>query len=237
MSPVETVMREQRKKIILAAGIIFAGLWLTLVAYLLTADKQPVTINPGTVAVHAPSAVAVGSTPSATFNGSRKGGALLRHTASAPQWSYVQPAPKASMSSTSMRIHQTSSATVHSIGGGGGGGMYTTSGGGNGGRGIRYTANAYSGSIYIPTTHNSVTEVGASTANDVTTSSSVRAAMPRRIKTAKKDGIPGYNEDPDPDEIETPIGDVAWGLMLLLAAGYGYHVFLRKRPQSKEAKR
>lgn len=229
MSPVETVMREQRKKIILAAGIIFAGLWLTLVAYLLTANKQPVTITPGTVAVHAPSAVAVGSTPSATFNGSRKGGALLRHTTSAPQWSYVQHTPKASMSSTSMRIHQTSNATVQSVGGGGGGGMYTTSGGGNS-RGIRYTANAYSGAIYIPRTNKAVTEVGASSAASeaTTTFQESRASIAPHIRRVNDDAL---------DPFLDPIGDVAWGLMLLLAAGYGYHVFLRKRPQSKEAKR
>ena len=231
MSPVQSAMKEQRKKIIIGLGVIFGGLWLMLVAYLLSADKQPVTINPGTVAVHAPSPVAVGSAPSATFSGARKGAPLLRHSSSAPQWSYIQNTPKASMSSTSMRIHQTSSATVHSIGGGGGGGIYTTSGGSGGSRGIRYTANAYSGAIYIPTKNNSVSAVGASTANEVTTSSTAAAssAMPRRAKFATMDGLPGYNEDPDPDEVETPVGDVAWPLMILLTIAWGVRVRLRKQ--------
>ena len=231
MSPVQTVMKEQRKKIVIGLGVLFGGLWLMLVAYLLTADKQPVTITPGTVTVHAPSPVA--STPTATISSSRKSAPLLHHSSSVAQWSYLQHAPKASMSSTSMRIHQTSDASVHNVGGGGSNGIYATSGGGSGSRGIRYTANAYSGSIYIPTTHNSVSAVGASSANEVTTSSSAAApaAHPGRVRTATmEDGVyPGGRPDPMPDEIETPVGDVAWGLMLLLTIGWCVRVRLRKQ--------
>lgn len=233
MSPVQTVMNNQRKKIIIGLGVVFGGLWLMLVFYLLTGNKQPVTITPGTIAVHAPSPVAIGSTPSATFRGSRKGSLILHHSASAPQWSYVQQAPKASMTSTSMHIHQTSDAAVKTVGGGGGGnGIYATSGGSTGSRGIRYTANVYSGTIYVPTRHNAVTEVGASTANDVATTSSVRAAGPKR---AVKDDFPVYPEDHVPDEVETPVGDVAWGLMGLLALAYACIVYNRKKQSTTPA--
>lgn len=221
MSPIQTAQNKQRKKVILGFGVIFVGLWLTLLCYLLTGDKQAIPSAPAAqVTVHAPSPVAMGSSPTATFRSSRRAAPLIHHGAATPSWSYVQSAPKATMGSTSMRIHQTSSATLQSIGGaGGGGGIYTTSGGSSSGKGIRYTAVAYTGTIYIPTKHNSVTEVGASTANDVTTTSSVRAGVQRRAKM--EDGVlPGYNEDPEPDEIETPVGDVAWGLMILLVAGY-----------------
>ena len=221
MSPIEIAMNKQRKKVILGFGVVFGGLWLLLVIYLLTGNKQTIPSVPAAqVTVHAPSPVAIGSTPAATFRSSRRVAPLIHHSAATPSWSYVQSAPKATMGSTSMRIHQTSSATLQSIGGAGGsgGGIYTTSGGGNSGKGIRYTAVAYTGAIYIPTKHNSVSEVGASTANEVTTTSSVRAGVQRRAKM--DDGLPGYNEDPVPDEVETPVGDVAWGWMILLAAGY-----------------
>ena len=142
-------------------------------------------------------------------------------------------APTIAMGSTSAHIHQTSSASVHSIGGGsmqGSGALATVSGSRNSGRGIHATSSAYTGSIYIPIQNHSVTAVGASNADQVVQQK--MGITPRRSTT---DGeLPGYNEDPEPDEVVTPVGDVAWILMFLLAAGYCYHIFLRKRPQSKE---
>lgn len=232
MSPIEFVMLKLRKQLILAAGIIFGSLWLLLVAYLLTgSDKQPIAPSPGSVAVHAPS-VTGGGMPSATYSAPKSSSSLHHHTIPSPvHWSYVENTPKSAMSSTSMRIHQTSSATVHSIGGGGtAGGIATTSGRNNSGQGVRYTAMAYSGSIYMPKARNAVTEVGASNAHSeaTTTMQEGEATISPHIRR-----VGGNPHGPFPD----PIGDVTWGLMILLAAGYGYHVFLRKRPQSKETKR
>ena len=234
MSPIEFVMLKQRKQVILAAGIVFASLWFILVVYLLMGGgKQPTTITPNVVAVHAPS-VTGGGLPTATYTSPRtSSSSILHHSTSSPiQWSYIENMPHASMSSTSMRLYQTSSATVHSIGGGGAaGGIATTGGGNNSGKGVRYTAMAYSGSIYVPKARNAVTEVGASSANSEATTTYNTTQGPNSAPNIRR--LPGHEEE----WWLTPIGDVTWGLLILLAAGYGYHVFLRKRPQSKEAKR
>ena len=122
--------------------------------------------------------------------------------------------PNASMGSTSMRIHQTSDATVHQIGGGGGGmGIATTSGGSNSGRGINY-----SGAIYVASM-SAVTAVGASTATSLaTTVTEEPAAAPDRRR------VDHNPHGPFPD----PVGDVAWPLMALLAIGYALFLY-RKR--------
>ena len=73
MSPIQTAQNKQRKKVILGFGVIFVGLWLTLLGYLLTGDKQALPSAPAAqVTVHAPSPVATGSTPAATFRSSRR---------------------------------------------------------------------------------------------------------------------------------------------------------------------
>ena len=225
MNPVQIVKYQQRKKLIIGLGVVFGGLWLLLVFYLLTGNKEP--IPTAHITVHAPSPVATGSMPTATFRSSRRATQLNRQTASMPQWSYLPNAPKAMMGSTSMHVHQISSATVHSIGGAGGnGGGYTSSGGHKSGKSTPSITAGFSGAIYLPTAHNAVTEVGARQANEVTTASSVRMGSPRRMTM---DEFPEYPEDPVPDEIETPIGDVAWGWMMLLTIAWCVRVRLSKR--------
>ena len=224
MNPVQIVKYQQRKKLIIGFGVVFTGLWLLMVFYWLTDNKEP--IPSAHVTIHAPSPVATGSMPTATFRSSRRATQLNRQTASMPQWSYLPNAPKAMMESTSMHVHQISSATVHSIGGAGGNGGGYTTGGSTKGKGMPAIAAAYSGSIYIPTTHNAITEVGARQANEVSTASSVSMGSPRRMTM---DEFPEYPEDPVPDEIETPIGDVAWGWMLLLTIAWCVRVRLSKR--------
>ena len=224
MNPVQIVKYKQRKKLIIGLGVVFGGLWLLLVFYLLTGNKEP--IPTAQVTVHAPSPVATGSMPTATFRSSRRATQLNRQTASMPQWSYLPNAPKAMMSSTSMRIHQTSSATLQSIGGAGGNGGGYTTGGSTKGKSTPSITAGFSGAIYLPTAHNAVTEVGARQANEVSTASSTLMASPRRMTM---DDFPEYPEDPVPDEIETPIGDVAWGWMLLLTIAWCVRVRLSKR--------
>lgn len=228
MSPVEIAMQLQRKHIIIGAGIVFCGLWLCLVAYFLFGEKTPAPVNSGAVAVRSASPVATLNAPTVSVKAPRSSAAPLLHH-NTPAYSYVSTSatPKAAMSSTSMRIHQTSDAAVQSIGSGGGSGVIaTTSGGSTGGRGIRYTSIAYSGTIYVPTKNNAITAVGATTAGDV---ASQRIGAPRRATKTEDGQLPGYNEDPVPDEVEQPIGDVAWGWMLLFTIGWCVRVRLRKQ--------
>lgn len=227
MNLIEIAMQLQRKHIIIGAGIVFFGLWLCLVAYLYFGEKYQAPVTPGVVDVRSASPVATSNAPTVSVRAPRSSAAPLIHH-SAPTYSYVSTSatPKASMSSTSMRIHQTSSASVKTIGGGGGGGIATTSGGSSGGRGIRYTSVSYSGAIYVPTTNNAVTAVGATQAGDV---ASQRIGAPRRATKTEDGEYPVDRPDPVEDEVYTPVGDVAWVLMLLLTIAWCVRVRLRKQ--------
>ena len=223
MNPVQIVKYKQRKKLIIGLGVVFGGLWLLLVFYLLTGNKEP--IPTAHITVHAPSPVATGSTPAATFRSSRRATQLNCQTASMPQWSYLPNAPRATMGSTSIRIHLTSSATVHSIGGGGGGGaLYTTSGGGNSGKGIRTTSSSISfgGNLVALSASTAITSPGAKEASSLASTTAVSGSQerPGRIKTV--------NGDPK-DPFLDPVGDVAWGWMLLLTIAWCVRVRLSKR--------
>ena len=59
MSPVQQAIKARNKKFVIAGGVLFGGLWLFLVFYLLSGgDKVPVENQPGAVAVSAVSPVA-----------------------------------------------------------------------------------------------------------------------------------------------------------------------------------
>ena len=224
MSPVEIAIQLRRKHLIIGAGIVFVGLWLCLMAYFFFGEKTQAPVTPGAVTVRSASPVATPNAPTVSLTTPRSSVAPLHHNA--PTYSFITtPAtPKATMSSTSMHIHQTSDAAVQSIGGGGNGTIATTSGSRSGSRGISYTSVAYSGAIYVPTSSNAFTAVGASQAGDV---ASQRIGAPRRA-TMTEDGE--YPEDrPDPVPDETPVGDVAWALMLLLTIGWCVRIRLRKQ--------
>lgn len=235
MNPIQQAIANRNKKIVIGVGILFAGLWVMLVMYVL-AESQKYTpeVHPGVVEVHSASPTG-GGAPAATYAPRRVSAPLIHSSHATHQWSYI--APKATMHSTSssMRLYQTSSASVHSVGGGnGGGGIATTNGQNNSDKGIRYAALAYSGAIYIPMINNAVTAVGAAHADDV--SSHKMSVIKRRARYEQDGEYPDDRPDPvlDPEEPESPVGDVAWGLMALLVGAYGYHLFRRNRPQSKE---
>lgn len=225
MSPIEKAMQLQRKHIILGAGIVFAGLWLCLVAYLYLGEKTQAPVTPGIVAVRSASPVATSNAPTVSVRAPRSYAAPLLHH-SAPTYSYVSTSatPKAAMSSTSMRIHQTSSASVKTIGGGGGGGIATTSGGSSGGRGIRTSSGSYGGSLIALAASTPVTSPGA---KEVTNIASMAESSTQRPGIKKVVDDP---EEPFPNPVPpTPVGDVAWVLMLLLTIAWCVRVRLRKQ--------
>ena len=220
MSPIEIAMQIQRKHMVLGAGIAFGCLWLMLVFYLMTQGNEQHPAHPAEVAVHPASPVAGGSTPSATFRSSRSFAPQVHYSAPTPQWSYVQQAP---MSSTSMHIYQTSSATVHHIGGGGaGGGIALTSGGGNGGRGVHSSSIGYGGSMVALSSSIALAAPGASEATSLasTTESGASHARFGHIRTTTGDPM---------DPFLDPVGDVAWVLMVLLTIGWCVRVRLKKQ--------
>ena len=221
MSPVETVMQSNRKKIIIGAGIVAGGLWILLVMYLLAESKKDYSVaQPGVVAVHAPSPVGGSSSPSATFRSSRLFTPQVQYSVPTYQWSFVEQAP---MTSTSMHLYQTSSATVHHVDGGGAGvGIALTSGGNNGGRGNRSSSISYGGSLLALSSSVALASPGAREATSLasTTEESASQNRPGRIKTTNSDPL---------DPFLDPIGDIAWPLMLLLTIGWCVRLRLRKQ--------
>lgn len=226
MNPIQQATANRNKKIVIGVGILFAGLWVMLVMYVL-AESQKYTpeVHPGVVEVHSASPTG-GGAPAATYTPHHMTELLIHSSQATHPWSYITP--KAAMSSTSspfMRLYETSSASVHSVGGGNGGGgvIATTNGQSGSDRGIR---------------------VGGSYGSMLALASSVPMAFPGATQPAEVAHVteaPGHNNmrvrkvivDPF-DPFVDPIGDVAWGLMALLATAYGYHLFRRNRPQSNE---
>ena len=220
MSPIEIAMELQKKHMILGAGIVFGCLWLLLVFYFLTEGQGKDPAHHVEVAVHPASPVAGSSAPSVAFRSSRLFTPQVHYSAPTPQWSYIQQAP---MSSTSMHIYQTSSATVHQIGGGGaGGGIALTSGGGNSSRGVRTSAISYGGSMVALSSSIALASPGASEATSLasTTESGASHARFGHIRTTTGDPM---------DPFLDPVGDVAWALMVLLTIGWCVRVRLKKQ--------
>ena len=204
------------KSLFILGGVLLVGLWFCFFEQSMFATgKHTAPANPGVVALQSKTS----STEMPTTAKSNR--AIIpmhaEHNVSVTYTSAYSDMPKAKMGSTSMRLHETSSANVHSIGSGSGnGGCIAMTSGNNNARGIQNLA--YSGVIYIPVAFNAVTEVGASNANELA-STVTRASGPARAKKV----------DDDPfDPFLDPIGDVAWPLMILLAAAYATMRGVRK---------
>ena len=218
------------KRLVIAIAVVASALWLALVAYVMIDDRHPgYYVKPGEVVVRAPSPAA-SSVPAIRTGASHTSPMLFSHhggaTAVNPSaYSYVAFSPETS-SGGSMKMFETSSATVHNIGGGGSGGgsgMSGTGGSGNSqGRGI-YSSALASGAIHVAIPSLLISEPGATSAPAM--ASIVTEEGPRAMPRGRKVG-------PDPfDPMLDPIGDVTWGLMLLLTIGWCVRVH-RKRQQA-----
>lgn len=228
---------KRRKIIVVTIGVLVLCGWALLALYSIVGGrKNDLSFAPEVVYVpQAPApAPAIGSGPS--FYQSPRRSTLMNRPAVSYQHSATNytPAPKAAMGSTSFRVHQTSSAAVHSYGGGG-------TGGGNAGAiihrssgsGVNYAALSYSGAIYVPTKRNAVTAVGANEASDF---SAQKMSVVRRAKADNGEGeYPVVPEDPAPDpEPPVPLGDMPLVLLLLLAAAYALSVALHRKAEVAE---
>ena len=230
ISPVQRAISLRHKHILVGVGVLVAGLWVLLVMYLLKESHNATTeVHPGAVAVT--SAPTFNSNSTVTLSGSRPSAtSLLHHKVSSTPMVYRSVTPNQSMSSTStFHIHQTSSATPHSVGGGSGstGVLATTSSSSN--RGIQSTTASYSGAIYIPLPTNAITAVGATTAEEVVNQ---KMGIIRRARMTNEGEYPEDREDPVPDEVIVPVGDVVWPLMVLLAAVYAFFCYRRRRTRA-----
>lgn len=232
MSPVQRAISQRHKHILIGVGVLVAGLWVLLVMYLLRESRNATTeVHPGAVAVT--SAPTFNSNSTVTLSGSRPSAtSLLHHKVPSTPMVYRSVTPNQSMSSTStFHIHQTSSATPHSVGGGGSGstGVLATTSSSSSNRGIQSTTASYSGAIYIPLATNAITAVGATTAEEVVNQ---KMGIIRRARMTNDGEYPDDREDPIPDEVVTPVGDVVWPLMVLLAAVYAFFCYRRRRARA-----
>ena len=225
IAPIQQIRVNKRKQWIIAGGVVFGSLWLMLVFWLMTAEKTTVGPAPSQVAVRSASPT-LSTTPTVNVQ-------MPQYSPLKPI-SYSQPARHTSVlqmpmsSGATMTVYTTSSAKIKSIGGGG------ASSGGSGGsssrgnRGISNSAVAYTGAIYIPVVSNAVTAVGASRANDLASTTlsdeSTQGSSPRAVS--------GNPHGPFPD----PVGDIAWGMMALLALVYARTIYIRRRRAQSENK-
>ena len=119
-----------------------------------------------------------------------------------------------------MRIHQTSDASVHSVGGGGSGSGIATTSGRNSSRGVSSSI-SYGGNMLALSSSLALASPGASNATSLASTTETNKEI---LRARKVDPV-----DPPFDPFPDPIGDVAWGLMLLLTTAWCVRVRLRRQ--------
>lgn len=202
---------QKHKYLAIAISIVVGGLWIALVMYTLSLGKTKVPVNPGVAAVSSAHQSFGTNTPTPSFKTlSSAPWSLMNHSAAVTPEATAHP--QATMGSTSFRLHQTSSATAHVVGSGTGSagqGVIATTSSSN--KGISYSGISAGGNMLAISSSLALAAPGASNANEIaTTTISERKAAPGPRKV---------NSDPF-DPFLDPLGDVAWGLMILLAAAY-----------------
>lgn len=212
LQPIQQLAMIKRKHLIITLGVIFGGLWLALMAYLLVGSrlsKQTAETTPVVVRTASPT---LGSAPSATNTTPRYG--MKRLSYQVPTMRLQEPTGTPATGGAAMHIHTTSSTTMKSVGGGGNG-IATNSSTNSGSRkGISYGGNMVTISAMLP-----LAAPGAGRANDI---AQVTAGPQARPGVRKVDGPP---EIPFPD----PVGDIAWSLMVILALAYAGTLYYRRR--------
>lgn len=216
MSPIEIAMQVHKKKILVATGIVFSGLWVCILACVLTRSQNLSPVGQSTITIHSASPVATNSV-SAPILFSRKS---IRPTHSVVGYPTISPtiAPKASVGTGTSKfvVHQTSDKKLRSIGGGNAVGVVTVTGGCSNGHGI-----SYGGNMVMLSASLSLAAPEANKANDI---AQLTTAEPEPAGVAPR-RLPGHEEE----WWLTPVGDVAWGLMALLALAYAGTLYYRKR--------
>lgn len=203
---------QKHKYLAIAISIVVGGLWIALVMYTLSLGKTKIPVNPGVAAVSSAHQSHGTSMPTTSFKTlSSAPWSLMNHSAVVTPEATAHP--QATMGSTSYRLHQTSSATAHVVGSGTGSagqGVIATTSSSN--KGISYSGISAGGNMLAISSSLALAAPGASNANEIaSTTVSERKAAPSGPRK-----LPGHEEE----WWLTPVGDVAWGWMILLAAAY-----------------
>ncbi len=207
------------KSLFILGGVLLVGLWFCFFEQSMFATgKHTAPANPGIVAVQSNASSAV----LPALSKSRR--ALIpMHTQQEEVIAYTtsyHDMPKAKMTSTSARLHETSGATTKVIGGGGnaGNGLYSTSSNRQSNNGVNSGNLSYGGNMLTLSTSLALAAPGASTANDI---SQLASAPESRHKIV----TPPKPSDPVPN----PVGDVPFAVMALLTIAWCVRVRLRRR--------
>ena len=226
--------RARKAKIGFIAGFLIVG-WCALVVmvFRMSEKEQQVHVSaPAVVPAHNPVSRSSGIAVPVMRTGSP-----FRHriTVSTPP---VRSSAIHKGGGLSMTVYTTSSASPTSVGGGGSG-HYTGNGGAHrtSSPGLNYnipslaiaTAMSSTSSMVESaqerlTRHSLTAENTLNSMQEVIEQNSPNAAPAR----SKKGDWDDYGQDEEPF-LDSPVGDVAWGVMILLAAVYGGLIFLKKR--------
>lgn len=220
----------RRKTLVLLIVFVLLGSWLCVVAYLLRSEHNGELLpeKEVTFCAHTSAPVTPSSTPShsiAQFKPVSSG--RLTHVTTTPTIGISRPSFRSTTSSGGWTLHQTSSATVHSIGGGGNGGTgygaATNSGSNRSGvtQSYNFSVNT-NGGLALATS--SMPLLARNVEGGMTADQTLQKIAPRRVIINDDDDDSGYGNDDlrptDPsDPYFTPVGDIPWliiGLLCLL---------------------
>lgn len=219
-----------RKSIVLLIVFVLLGSWLCVVAYLLRSEHNGELLpeKEVTFCAHTSAPVTPSSTPSHSIAQFRPvPAARFTHTTTAPAISISKPSFRSTTSTGGLKLYQTSSATVHSVGGGSNGGAgYGAAG--NGGSSRSGVTPSYSLSVNtnggLALATSSMPLLARNVEGGMTADQTLQKIAPRRVIINDDDDDSGYGNDDlrptDPsDPYFTPVGDIPWliiGLLCLL---------------------
>ena len=212
------IMRKH-KYLAIVISIVVGTIWLSLVMYTISIGRNTAkVISPTIVATSSVHQTSTGVSAVTPFKATSS--SFIQHVTPAAT---STPAPQATMGSTSMRLHETSGATAHNVGSGLGAGqgvMVTTSGSQ---RGIAYAGLGFGGNMLALSSALPITKPGAGRANEIASTT----------LSEERNATPGVHRTPvNPwDPFLTPLGDVAWILIAILALAYAYIIY-RKRARA-----
>lgn len=232
------------KSIVLFVIFVMIGLWLLTLAYVQRTDhKGELQLDRG-LSYYAPAApssfgtTAMRSTSPVGIHSSAIGHrTMVVYKPTARSVSHNTP-----IVSAGLKLHTTSSATVHSVGGGGNGAGYSASGNGGGSNrsgvtpSYSFSVNSYSG-LALASASSSIPLMARNVEGGMTADKTLARISPHRATIHDGDDD-GYGDDdlhpsnPPADPYFTPVGDTPWWFIIALAAGYLCFIALRKKTRA-----
>lgn len=214
----------RRKTLVLLIVFVLLGSWLLVVAYLLRSEHNGELLPEKGMTSYAPTSVPVisSSTPARSVVPFKPvSSAQTARVAVTPTIGISRPSFRSTTSSGGWTLHQTSSATVHSIGGGGNGGTgygaATNSGSNRSGvtQSYNFSVNT-NGGLALATS--SMPLLARNVEGGMTADQTLQKIAPRRVII---DGDDDLRPTDPTDPYLTPVGDIPWLIIGLLCLLFG----------------